>query len=390
VIYLIYLAIVVPYSLLQTGFATTVTRGREGASPEPAEPIRPAVDVVITCYNEDPQLFAECCASVAAQDYGGSMQIYIVDDGSANAEALQAALVGVKKRHPERRWTVEFATRRANKRAAQDVVFGRCSGEVIVTVDSDTVLEPDAVTSIVQPFRDPAVGAVCGHLRARNADQNLLTGLINRRYKHIFEQERAAQGRFGTTLCCAGPLSAYRRSVLLRVWDRYLGQTFLGVRCIAGDDIHLTVLVLEQGFKTVFEPRALAHTQVPPTLELYCRQQLRWQRSMYRELAWMVPLLRRWHPFVTLDLVARTLLPFLLVALAALFTAEVVLIDPAYLREDWYLLLVPMVVNAGLVAWQVRDLRFLAYGPLHLLLTTFRLYAVVSLASSNWMTRSRR
>jgi N-acetylglucosaminyltransferase len=409
--YLVYLVIVLPYALFQAGFAASVTRRRpptadpaadagagsaaipaaDPAAAAAAAAYAPAVDVVITCYGEDPALLTECCASVAAQDYPGPLRIFVVDDGSPNAVDIRRALDEVRRRHPERDWTVILSPRHVNKRATQDVAFRRGSGEIMVTVDSDTVLHADAVSRIVELFADPEVGGVCGNVHARNARQNLLTGLLDRRYQHLFEQERAAQSRWGAVLCCSGPLSGYRRSVLEPIWDDYITQSFLGHRCVTGDDIHLTVLVLRHGATTRFASRAHADTQVPASLGHYCRQQLRWQRSMYRELAWMVPMLPRWNPYIALDIAARVLLPFLLAAMAMFLGAEVVMIDPAYLRQDAYLLVVPMLVYAALVLWQVGDLRFLAYAPLHLLLVPFKLYAVLSLASNSWMTpRGRR
>jgi cellulose synthase/poly-beta-1,6-N-acetylglucosamine synthase-like glycosyltransferase len=394
VLYLAYLVIAVPYALLQAGFAAIARRRflatgatADGASEAP--PFAPAVDVIITCYAEDPTLLAECCTSVAEQDYSGPLRILLVDDGSPNRAELRRAVDDVRERYPRRPWKL-FWPEHTNKRMSQNVAFRESSGELVVLVDSDTVLRHDAVTWIVDAFRDSRVGGACGNLRPKNSTQNLLTSLLERRYQHLFEQERGAQSRFGKVLCCSGPLSAYRRSALEPVWDRYVGQSFLGRPCVTGDDIHLTMLVLGQGFETRLSWHARAYTQVPASLVHYCQQQLRWQRSMYRELPRTLLMLRRWHAYMWLDLAARILLPFMLVAMAVLYAAEVA-IDLSFLLRDAYLLAVPMIIYAGLVAWQVGDPKFLAYGPLHLLLVPFRLYAVLSFGSRNWITpRGRR
>ena len=60
-----------------------------------------------------------------------------------------------------------------------------------------------------------------------------------------------------------------------RALGGYLGQTFAGVRCTNGDDLHLTSLVLATGHQVLFEPRAIASTSVPRSLGQYLRQQLR-------------------------------------------------------------------------------------------------------------------
>jgi N-acetylglucosaminyltransferase len=62
----LYLAIAPGYSRLQRRFAEPGRRSRAGW-PEPSrpqEPYRPSVDVVVPCYNEDPQLLAACLGSL--------------------------------------------------------------------------------------------------------------------------------------------------------------------------------------------------------------------------------------------------------------------------------------------------------------------------------------
>jgi Glycosyl transferase family group 2 len=128
-------------------------------------------------------------------------------------------------------------------------------------------------------------------VRASNADATWLTTLIDTRYQLLFERERAAQGFFGTVFCCAGPFSAYRREAVEKVLSAYLGQRFLGGRRVCGDDLKLTNLVLACGYRSEFEPNAKATTDVPTTMRRFVRQQLRWNRSFYRELPRMLKLL---------------------------------------------------------------------------------------------------
>jgi N-acetylglucosaminyltransferase len=94
--------------------------------------------MVIPCFNEDPALLEACCRSVAGQDYPGPLQVWLVDDGSAN----RGDLLGVYERWGERGWTVRLLDRNTGKRAAQDEAVQRGSGELVVLMDSDTVLAP--------------------------------------------------------------------------------------------------------------------------------------------------------------------------------------------------------------------------------------------------------
>lgn len=48
----------------------------------------PSVDVIVPCFNEDPNTLSKCLESIAGQDYGGRLQVYVVDDGSANRDVV--------------------------------------------------------------------------------------------------------------------------------------------------------------------------------------------------------------------------------------------------------------------------------------------------------------
>jgi N-acetylglucosaminyltransferase len=341
--------------------------------------------VVVPCFNEDPSLLEACCRSVAGQDYPGTIRVWLVDDGSRN----RAALLAVYERWAERGWDVRLLDRNVGKRAAQDEAVRRGTGELVVLMDSDTVLAPDAIRQAAAAFADDQVGAVSGSIGVLNAPTNLLTRLIHHRYRLRFQVERPAQGFFTSLLCCSGPFAVYRRSLLARLWQRYLGQTFAGVRCTNGDDLHLTNLVLASGHQVLFEPRAIASTTVPRSLGQYLRQQLRWNRSFYRELRWTFSGIRSRHPYLTLDVLARALLPLLLAAALLLLAGEGLLVGWELLATDLSLALAMLLVTGAFLLVHGASVPFLLlYGPLHVaLLVPVRVYALVTLASSSWETR---
>ena len=223
-------------------------------------------------------------------------------------------------------------------------------------MDSDTVLAPDAIRQAAAAFGDDQVGAVSGSVGVLNAPTNLLTRLIHHRYRLRFQVERPAQGFFTSLLCCSGPFAVYRRALLAELWQRYLTQTFGGVRCTNGDDLHLTNLVLATGHQVLFEPRAIASTSVPRSLGQYLRQQLRWNRSFYRELRWTFDGIRSRHPYLVLDVLARALLPLLLAAALLLLASEGLLVGWELLAADLSLALA-MLLRDGRVPAGARGQR---------------------------------
>jgi N-acetylglucosaminyltransferase len=384
-VFVAYITLVLLHSSLERLYARRSRQRRAGPGMAQGPAVWPAVDVVIPCFNEDPGLLEACCRSVAAQDYPGPMHVWLVDDGSGN----RGLLAGVYERWADHGWTVRLLDRNTGKRAAQDEGVRRGSGTLVVLMDSDTVLAPDAVRQAAARFRDPQVGAVSGSVGVLNAPTNLLTRLIHHRYRLRFQVERPAQGFFTSLLCCSGPFAVYRRSLLAELWSRYLTQTFAGVRCTNGDDLHLTNLVLATGRQVVFEPRAIASTWVPRSLRQYLRQQLRWNRSFYRELRWTFAGIRSRHPYLALDVLARALLPLLLAAALVLLASEGLLVGWELLATDLTLALAMVTLTAAfLLAHGASTPFLLLYGPLHVvLLVPVRIYALATLASSRWETR---
>jgi N-acetylglucosaminyltransferase len=390
----LYMGIALAYAVLQGRLAS---RHVSVSRPVP-DGGWPSVDVVLPCYNEDAAVLADCCAALERQDYPGELRMFLVDDGSANREAIEATVYG-RYRHRDG-WTVILLDRNRGKRIAQDAAVRRGRGELVVTMDSDTSVAADAVRRLVAAFASPEIGAVTGDVRVRNFDHNRLTRLIDERYRLLFEQERAAQGMVGAVLCCSGPFSAYRRSALQKVWREYLLQTFAGRTCVAGDDIHLTNLVLAHGYRSLYEPSAKALTIVPTTLRGYLLQQARWNRSFYRELLPTLRILPHRSPYLALDVGARLLLPLLLaagMALAAVLTvgavAGVAAGDP---RVPLGAGVVGLMVacSAWLLAGKVlgrarRKLDFvLLYGMLYvLLLVPVRFWSLATVLRNGWGTR---
>jgi N-acetylglucosaminyltransferase len=386
-VFLLYITLVLLHSTLERVYALRSRRQRRaGPKPAPGPVAWPAVDVVIPCFREDPRLLEACCRSVAGQEYPGTLRVFLVDDGSHN----RSWLLPVYRRWSEQGgWWVRLLDRNAGKRAAQDEAVRRGSGELVVLMDSDTVLAPDAVRQAAACFADERVGAVSGSVGVLNAPTNLLTRLIHQRYRLRFQVERPAQGLFTSLLCCSGPFAVYRRGLLAELWPRYLSQTFAGVRCTNGDDLHLTNLVLATGRQVVFEPRAVASTWVPRSLRLYLRQQLRWNRSFYRELRWTFAGIRSRHPYLVLDVLARGLLPLLLAAAFLLLASEGLLVGWELAAADLTLALAMLCVTAAFLLAHGASVPFLLlYGPLHIaLLVPVRLWALLTLANPSWETR---
>lgn len=385
--FFLYIQILLIHSLLQHRYATQ-HRGTRRPAPRRGPPPTPPVDVWVPCYNEDPALLEACCDSLDAQDYPGRLRIFLIDDGSTNREQLRPVyrrfrrLAAEPRRSP--RWTVIELGEHGGKRLAQDAARRQSHGDLVLMVDSDTTVEPGGVSAMVAAFGDPRVGAVVGRIGVHNAGSNRLTAMIEQLYWLLFEQERAAQARFRSVLCCAGPFSLYRRVALDRCWREYLGQRVFGIRCISGDDLHLTTLLLAEGWSALYQPDAVARTQVPATVRHFLRQQVRWWRSFYRELGWIRSAVRNRHWYLAFDVAARAIPPLLLTATLLLSAADGLLTGWRAGARDLALVLMLVASYGSFAAGQAGSLRYFRAGVAAALLLPIQFYALLTCMSGNW------
>lgn len=240
--------------------------------------------VVIPAYNEAADSLARCLRSVVAQTHR-PVAVVLVDDCSSewsyevefNAR-IDFAAAGVKFEVLRLASNVGKREAMAAGRAAVHEPF-----DVLVCVDSDTDVQPDACARLTAVFADDRVEAATGLVVAANRTRNLLTRLIDVRYVGAFEFDRASQSAaWGSMVCVCGSLGGYRTSTFDRWVDDFTGQTFGGARCTFGDDRRLTSYALRSG-RSVYVRDAVARTDVPETLSHFTRQQVRWSRSWGRE-----------------------------------------------------------------------------------------------------------
>jgi hyaluronan synthase len=268
--------------------------------------LEPSVAVVVPAFNEQDAIERSIEAILAADYPRGRLEVVAVDDGSTDAtgavlDRIAAARDGVS--------VVRFSSNRG-KRAAMVAGIRATSAEIVVFVDSDSVLAPDALRWIVQDFASPEVGAVAGHADVLNARESWLTRVQAVWYFFSFRVYKAAESVFATVTCCSGCFSAYRREAIaphVSAWER---QTFLGRPATVGDDRALTNLVLRD-WKTRYQARAHSATIVPSALRKFLIQQARWKRSWTRESLRLARHVWRKHPFAAAPTYASIALPLL-------------------------------------------------------------------------------
>jgi hyaluronan synthase len=268
--------------------------------------LEPSVAVVVPAFNEEDAIERSIEAILAAHYPHGKLEVVVINDGSTDATGAVLDRIAATRQGVE---VVHFARNRG-KRAAMAAGIRATTAEVVVFVDSDSVLAPDAIRWIVQDFAAPDVGAVAGHADVLNARESWLTRVQAVWYLISFRVYKAAESVFGTVTCCSGCFSAYRREAIAAHLAAWESQTFLGRPATVGDDRALTNLVLRD-WKTRYQARAHSATIVPSDLRKFLTQQARWKRSWTRESVRLGAYVWRKHPLAAAPTYASIALPLL-------------------------------------------------------------------------------
>ena len=305
------------YSILTALFLLTRYLFGVFYHPVPVDPtFTPSVTVVIPCFNEEEWIRTTILKCVDQNYPVDRLEFIIVDDGSSDnsVEVIKKTVEDLKREGPqydiENRVRVFFQKYNQGKREAMGIGIRNCRTELIVFVDSDSFLQPNAIRCLVQPMRDPKTAGVAGRTDVANIYTNHLTKMQAVRYYISFRVMKAAEAYFDSVMCLSGPLSCYRITAVREVFDKWINQKFLGQKATFGDDRSLTNYVVEH-HRTYYQDTAICSTIVPNRHRQFLRQQMRWKRSWLRESLRAGRFIWRKQPFMSFFFYLGLLVPLI-------------------------------------------------------------------------------
>jgi cellulose synthase/poly-beta-1,6-N-acetylglucosamine synthase-like glycosyltransferase len=316
------------FSLLSLSVQRLVGRRRN-----PSAPIHASVSVIVPTFNGGSGLIRSI-ASLHRQTLR-PLEIIVVDDGSTDqtrAIAEQARARGLVD-------TVICHGTRCGRSAAINAAARFASGDLILTIDADTVFEPFAIARLASAFTDPRVAGASCNIAISNERESIWTGLQSVEYLMSISAGRSLLDIVGAIACLSGACSMYRRDVFMRQGGLDVGP---------GEDLEFSLRLRRLGHAIRFVPEAWARTAGPTTGVALLRQRARWDRDALRIRFMMYGELRFFHrferlsdtlqrlDFIVFDLVPTLSFPFFMVYLVALFGANAALFVAAiYFLALW-------------------------------------------------------
>ena len=255
---------------------------------EPGQRVTPSVEkrartvpvtVVVPAYNEGATL-SDTLISLLTQSVAPH-EIIVVDDCSTDETSEVAARLGVTVVRPPRNT--------GSKAGAQTFALQHVSTPLVMAIDADTTLAPDAIERLMPAFDDPEVVAACGSVIPRRVRSIWERGRYVE-YLFAFTYYKRVQEAWGAPLIASGCFSMYRTNALRAVggWP---------ARTLA-EDMDLTWTFYEYGWKVRFIPGAVSYPLEPHNAHFLGKQLKRWSHGfvqnvqMHRHGILAVPFLR--------------------------------------------------------------------------------------------------
>jgi len=220
----------------------------------------PTVTVLIPAHNEE-SVIVQTVTSVLASDLK-DLRIIVVNDGSADrtGELLDENF----SRQPRVR-IIHQVNR--GKAAALNLAMSLADTDIVVTIDADTEIEPDAVSKLVRHFSDPKVGAVAGNVKVGNRSR-WLTRWQALEYITSQNMEKRAFDLLNCITVVPGALGAWRKKAI---------EAAGGITAdTVAEDADLTIAIRRLGWRISYDEEAIAWTEAPETAGQLIRQRFRW------------------------------------------------------------------------------------------------------------------
>jgi cellulose synthase/poly-beta-1,6-N-acetylglucosamine synthase-like glycosyltransferase len=249
------------------------------------------------------------------------LEIIVVDDGSTDNTRAIAELARA-------RGLVDMVIchgTRCGRSPAVNAAARFASGDLIFTVDADTVFEPNAVARLASVFNNPRVAGASCNVAISNEDASIWTGLQSIEYLMSISAGKSVLDIVGAIACLSGACSMYRRDVFLRQGGLDVGP---------GEDLEFSLRLRRLGYLVRFAPAAWAETDGPVSGVSLLRQRERWDRDALRIRFMMYGELSLFHrlerlpdtlqrlDFIMFDLIPTLSFPFYLVYLVLMFGVD--------------------------------------------------------------------
>jgi len=198
----------------------------------------PVITILIAAYNEEDAIEATVRNKLALDYPQDRLEVIVISDGSSDrTDTIVLAIADPRLR-------LIRQEPRAGKTSALNLAVPQAKGEIIVFSDANSIYAPETIRLLAAAFADPAVGYVTGRMIYADPDGTPI-GKGCSAYMRYENMLRDIETRLGSVVGVDGGIDAVRTAL------------YRPMKADQLPDFVLPLKVVEQGYRVVFEPRAL-------------------------------------------------------------------------------------------------------------------------------------
>lgn len=280
-------------------------------------PLMPSISIIAPAFNEEQNIIENIRALLSV--YYNDYDVVIVNDGSTDgtlksiidAYDLEKVNYAFEYQIPCERIKAVYKSK--NRSLTKLTVIDKVNGgkadslnaginvsrsKLIVSIDADSILEPDALLKMVKPFieeKDKRVIGTGGVVRIVNSceieggvikeihlPKNLLARIQVLEYTRAFLMTRMAWSRLDGLLLISGALGMFDKEIVIKCGGYDINTV--------GEDMELVVRMRrymkenKRKYEVTYIPDPLCWTEVPTNYKILSRQRNRWTRGTVETL----------------------------------------------------------------------------------------------------------
>ena len=228
----------------------------------------PFFTVIIPAHNEQNTII-RAVDSVLDNDYPRSkIKIVVVDDGSTDNSKKR--LLNYKIINKIDNLTLVFQKNQGKAKALNNGIIKHAKGSLVMCLDGDSFINPDALKNASEYFKDKNVMALASNVRI--IPTGTLLNLIQRFEYLICYQMKRAQSLFNIEYIIGGIGSTFRRDFIAKI-GYFDGDTIT-------EDIDLTMKILQHGnrdHRVIYGSDVIANTESVLSIRDLMKQRFRWK-----------------------------------------------------------------------------------------------------------------
>jgi cellulose synthase/poly-beta-1,6-N-acetylglucosamine synthase-like glycosyltransferase len=268
------------------------------------------------------------------------LEVIIINDGSTDRtdELARAFIEQYEQEMADlpRRAVIQYQYQKnAGKSSALNRGIQLANGELIITVDADSLPFEDTIEQFVVAFvADPEIMAIAGHVIVGNTDTVLGSMQFLEYITGYFG--KAGETFFRSIVTLPGPASAFRREVFETVGG-FSSNTLT-------EDMELTLRLHKAEMPIAYAEKARVYTEAPNTIQGLIKQRKRWKRG-HLEAYWL-------HRNLFFSNVAKKDFFFFCVVMP-LTIMEIIILVPSVLLVLFLLIATILTGNTTLIATSI-------------------------------------